>query len=143
MATRSFISIKTGKEFRTIYCHWNGYPEYNGVVLLKHYSTIERIEALLALGSVSYIDKELAPKAGTLHNFYNKQKGVTMAYHRDRGDTYTPPRCHTYKGLKQEEYNYVFNSITKTWFVRAYNGYGKWQPLAKVIAAIAPEKLQA
>lgn len=80
---------------------------------------------------------------GTLHSFDNSQDGVVVAYHRDRGDALTPPRRHTYKGLEQEDYNYVFNSITKTWFVRPYNGYGKWQPLKKVIAAIDPEKLKA
>lgn len=141
MATRSFISIKTGEEYRTIYCHWNGYPEYNGVVLLKYYNTIERVEALLALGSVSSINEKIAPEAGTLHSFDKPQNGVVVAHHRDRGDTYTPPRRHTYKGLEREDYNYVFNSTTNTWFIKPYNG--KWQPLKKVVADIHPDKLEA
>ena len=141
MATRSFISIKTGKEFRSIYCHHDGYPECNGAMLLKHYPTIERVEALLALGYISSLNVKIAPEATTPHTFDKQQEDVVVAYHRDRGDTFTPPRRHTYRGLELEDYNYVFNSITNRWFVKSY--YGKWQPLAKVIAAIDPEKLFA
>jgi hypothetical protein len=134
MATRSFISIKTGKEFRTIYCHYDGYIKGNGWMLLTHYNTAERVEALLALGALSSISPKIAPDAGTTHSFFKPQDGVVLAYHRDRGDKFIPPRRHSYKNLEIEDYNYVFNSTTKTWFVKRYNG--KWQPLKKVIAAL-------
>lgn len=141
MATRSFISIKTGKNFRTIRCHYDGYPECNGAILLKYYNSLDRVEALLQLGDLSSLHKDIAPKAGETHTFYEKAKDVVVALHRDRGDKYYAPKKHGYKGFEYEDYNYVFNATTNTWFVKPYNR--KWQPLAKVIAAINPDKLFA
>ena len=38
MSTRSSIAIKHGDRIKSIYCHSDGYLEYNGRVLLEHYS---------------------------------------------------------------------------------------------------------
>lgn len=86
--------------------------------------------------------KKLLIEAGTLHSFDKPQDGVVVAYHRDRGETLTPPRRHTYKQLQIEDFNYVFDSAEKKWLVRSYNNEN-WQSLEEVIAAIDPEKLQA
>ena len=38
MATRSTIAMKTPEgKIRAIYCHWDGYPEHNGKMLLDNY----------------------------------------------------------------------------------------------------------
>ena len=44
MSTRSNIGIlqKNGN-IRSIYCHWDGYPEYNGVLLKNFYNNSQKI----------------------------------------------------------------------------------------------------
>jgi len=73
MATRSYIGIKNLDEtVNFIYCHWDGYPNYNGVILKEHYQTIEQTNELLDLGDLSVLAE-------------NTDKCV--AYGRDKGET--------------------------------------------------------
>ena len=37
MGTRSFIAQRVGDEYVGVYCHWDGYLEHNGRILLEHY----------------------------------------------------------------------------------------------------------
>lgn len=141
MSTRSFIGIKNGKEFKTIYCHYDGYPKCNGAILLKHYNSLERVEALLSLGYISSLNKNLLPDPTKPHTFSSKQKDVVVAYHRDRGDAFTPPKNSRFATLEKEDWNYIFSTTTNTWFVKSYSG--KWQRLDKVIAKLDPETLFA
>ena len=53
MGTRSRIGVMHGDKVKSVYCHWDGYPEYNGVVLKENYQTQEKVEQLIALGSIS------------------------------------------------------------------------------------------
>lgn len=74
MATRSLIGIKLNDNIvKTIYCHWDGYPEHNGNLLVKHYNTPAAITALLELGDLSALD--VTPDK-------------CVAYHRDRKEPY-------------------------------------------------------
>lgn len=86
MATRSAIGIKNEKgEIKAIYCHYDGYPEYNGRILVEHYKTREKVEELLALGDISSLDERVKPNENEVHSFENPLKNVTVAYHRDMG----------------------------------------------------------
>ena len=50
MSTRSLIGIQREKDkFEVIYCHSDGYPTYNGAMLLDHYSDKEKVERLVSL----------------------------------------------------------------------------------------------
>ena len=72
MATRSLIGIKLNDNIvKTIYCHWDGYPEHNGKLLVENYSTPAAITELMELGDLSTLD--ITP---------DKCK----AYHRDRNE---------------------------------------------------------
>lgn len=53
MGTRSFIAQKTEDGYRAIYCHWDGYPSWNGRILHTHYSDPAKLTALLNLGDIS------------------------------------------------------------------------------------------
>ena len=87
MATRSRIAIEDQDgTVRSIYCHWDGYPEYNGVVLQENYQTQEKVEQLIALGSISSLKPLVAPPEGVTHKFDDPFDNVTVAYHRDRGE---------------------------------------------------------
>ena len=67
MATRSLIAYETqdGRVYGN-YCHWDGYPEGVGKVLLQHWNTPESVEALTQYdmasihedGSVEYWGEE-------------------------------------------------------------------------------------
>lgn len=84
-------------------------------MLLDHYNTPERVDALLALGDLSTLQEKLEPDPNLPHSFdYNeRQEGVTVAYGRDRGETGTEARVATLADLNDEsnwtEYVYVFD----------------------------------
>ena len=64
MATCSAIGIITDRYIYGIYCHWDGYPENNGRMLVEHYNTIDQIWELIKLGDLS----SLGEKIGEQHN---------------------------------------------------------------------------
>lgn len=86
MATRSFIGkkLKDGK-VRFIYCHWDGNPEYNGRILLKHYN-LNNIDKLLDNGDLSALDIRIDPISSE-HSFSNPEGNTCIFYGRDRGES--------------------------------------------------------
>lgn len=125
MATRSRIAIEdqTGK-VRSIYCHWDGYPSNNGRILLQHYKTQEKVEALIALGSISSLAPETEIPEGVEHNFKTPANGITVAYNRDRGET-LDIKHHDSVGdfinSDIEEYGYVFTAAGEWLFADGHS----------------------
>lgn len=115
MATRSTISIEnlSGK-IRSIYCHWDGYPEHNGRILKEFYNDEEKVNALIDLGDLSSLDKRISPTEDEDHSFNNLAEGVTVAYHRDRGEELNISEFNSFeewrKGRNFQEYNYIFRN---------------------------------
>jgi len=64
MATRSRIGVMHGDIVKSIYCHWDGYLEHNGKILLEHYNSAKANE-LVSLGDLS----SLRPEIGVEHPF--------------------------------------------------------------------------
>lgn len=112
MATTSRIAIeKEDGSVDSVYCHFDGYPEYNGRILVENYNTRELATALVALGSLSALSLRLAPEPGESHNFENPIGDVTIAYHRDRDEELEIKHHDSVKSyLKSdiEEYGYLF-----------------------------------
>jgi len=74
MATRSLIGINLNNGItKVIYCHWDGYPEHNGQLLVNNYTSPSSVFDLLELGDLSSLD--VTPAKCT-------------AYHRDRKEPY-------------------------------------------------------
>jgi hypothetical protein len=72
MATRSLIGINLNNGItKIIYCHWDGYPEHNGQLLVNNYTSPSAVFDLLELGDLSILDMTPA--------------GCT-AFHRDRNE---------------------------------------------------------
>lgn len=101
MSTRSLIAVKKeDKSYDVIYCHYDGYPEGVGAMLLENYNTKELIEKLISNGDMSSIGKTTEE---------------CVFYHRDRGENLNICRYKTKAGLKKAfknswcEYLYVFN----------------------------------
>lgn len=82
MSTRSLIAMQDGQKYRSIYCHWDGYPSHNGAILQAHYTDPVKLKALIDLGDISVLDAEIGEK----HPFDARPEGVVTAYHRDRGE---------------------------------------------------------
>ena len=114
MATRSRIAIEnTDGTVTSIYCHWDGYPEGLGDTLLGHYTDPEKVKALIALGSISYVSPELAPEPGVEHTFMNPVQGVTVAYHRDRDEPFEQEQhanAEEFFNGDIEEFGYLFQN---------------------------------
>ena len=89
MSTRSFICVEQDDgSYKGVYCHSDGYLTYNGAMLLDHYNSREKADALIALGDLSLLCEKLYPDPDKPHGFdYDKrQPDVTVAYARDRGE---------------------------------------------------------
>lgn len=87
MSTRSFICKSLpNNTIVGVYCHYDGYPSGVGETLTTHYTTDERVTALLSLGSISQLHPRLVPDLGEAHTFFIPASNVTVAYHRDRGE---------------------------------------------------------
>jgi len=59
MATRSRIGkLNDDGTVTSIYCHYDGYPEWTGRILDRHWSTPDKVDKLLSLGSTSGLDEQ-------------------------------------------------------------------------------------
>jgi len=87
MGTRSAIVMHDGnhQNYRGVYCHWDGYPEYNGMILLEHYLDINKVKELISLGDLSSLGDEIGEK----HAFNNRDEKYCTFYGRDRGEPET------------------------------------------------------
>lgn len=71
MSTRSFIGmVNRDLTITSVYCHWDGYPEYNGKMLLEHYNTPAKVRKLLHKGDFSSLQENISD----------------IEYYVDRGD---------------------------------------------------------
>lgn len=97
MGTRARIAIaEPNSRYRSIYTHWDGYPEHHGPILLEHWTNPEKVNRLMTIGDLSSFAEEIGRK----HDFdwmmkRNKMKPARIAtlkkqcnsYARDRGET--------------------------------------------------------
>lgn len=123
MATRSRIAIERADgRVESIYCHWDGHPDTNGATLLENYRDRAKVEKLIALGDISSLGEEVEPKGE--HSFENPEEGVTVAYHRDRGDALRKPRVdqsrERFVRSDVEEYGYLFTLEGEWLFVNGH-----------------------
>lgn len=87
MATHAAIIRKTESgNYEGVYLHSDGYTSHTGAILENHYYDARRVAELIALGSLSCLYKRATP-IGDTHSFGSPEKDVTIAYHRDRGES--------------------------------------------------------
>lgn len=133
MSTHCLICRKNAdKSYDYIYCHWDGYLDYAGDMLLKHYNTKERVDSLIALGDLSSIGKKLNPTTDS-HSFTNPEPDVCVAYGRDRHEDNTGPHhCDTID-LDAEAYVYLYEDGEWYTAVSRYAKPSEWRKLSDVI----------
>ena len=110
MSTNAHIGIYRGKnKVEFIYLHWDGYPSYALEMLKEHYKDREKVEKLIALGDISCLEEEVDIPNGVEHSFEKPHEGITIAYHRDRGESGCESRTTTLKQFAKDiEYAYLY-----------------------------------
>jgi hypothetical protein len=153
MATRCKIGVADmTRGIRSIYCHWDGYPEHVGKMLLKHYNTAQARDELIALGHLS----SLGSKIGEKHPFSPHDAGISglqheelygdwcTAYGRDRNDDNTQAE-HYATGARfarctaGEEWVYLWHPLNEQWMCKAADDV-KYRPVADVLLQREQEK---
>ena len=95
MGTRSRIAVMHGEIAKSIYCHWDGYLEHNGAILLEHYDS-SKANQLVALGDMSALRPEIGEKHAfsqfelegmDREEFVRTTENMCTFYGRDRGET--------------------------------------------------------
>jgi hypothetical protein len=100
MATRGSITlIKSDGTIKSIYHHFDSYPEGLGQILRDHYSTEEKIEKMINLGDCSYLDASLDESV-----FYARDR------HEDLHITHGPKDTPLSYVISIQEWNYVFEN---------------------------------
>jgi hypothetical protein len=101
MSTQCGIAIKSEKGYETIYVHSDGYPDYMWPMLTENYNSEELAAKLVSLGDASFIDEKLEPTPFSFHSFNTREPGVSIFYHRDRGDYWleVAPAAYTKKEM--------------------------------------------
>ena len=110
MSTRGRLGIELADEsILSVYCHFDNYPEFNGVKLVEHFNTREKVSSLIDGGDISSLwtnldwNNETLPETGPL-------------YYSSRGED-SPPRldANKYDYLADgEEYAYIY-TLNNQW----------------------------
>jgi hypothetical protein len=87
MATTSRIGIENKDGTVTsIHCHYDGHPISTGKDLVKTYNDRTKVEELLKLGDILYLDESIECPEG--HSWLTPIKGYTVAYCRDKNEAF-------------------------------------------------------
>ena len=141
MATRSNIAYKTAEgKIRSVYCHWDVYVANNGRILEENYQDQAKIEALVALGSISSLGAELGEQQDFDDRSSQKDEW-TLAYHRDRGEQLV---VNEYDDIPSwiddmEEYAYLWNG--KEWLVNDHGATAEGFPVFDLLSTVVPIEL--
>jgi hypothetical protein len=138
MSTRSYIGIRnTDGSVTSIYCHFDGYPSSVGKKLFEHYADETKIRALLDLGDLSCLGREIGEK----HPFGSGDyKEMCTAYHRDSEEPREDTQPVTFKTVEEflkqrkEDWTYLFDN--GEWLCRSYDN----MPLEKLAVMIEKDK---
>ena len=94
MGTRSRIGVMHGDNVKSIYCHWDGYLDFNGRILQEHYDSA-RANHLVALGDMSSLRANIGEEhafsqfelpAEEVEAYKTLTENWCTFYGRDRGE---------------------------------------------------------
>lgn len=145
MATRSAIGIVRDSQIEGVYCHWDGYPQHHGHILLNYYDE-NKTNELMKLGSLSVLERNI----GVKRHFSNPYPWGTPSYiaeealhedsctfyGRDRGDENTGSKTFDsvsefidYYRSSGAEYSYLMKE--GTWYL--LHNPEEFIPLNKIV----------
>jgi hypothetical protein len=141
MATRSTIAIEFADgTVGQVYCHWDGYLQHNGKILLNNYMDPLKVRELIDNGDISSLGSEI----GVQHPFdnpasfgtaeydaYKEQYGnMTTFYMRDRNEEgcsakYFKDFADYEANHQYEEYSYILRQVNgeAVWYVHQGNEF--------------------
>jgi len=129
MGTRSTIAIEFADgTVSQVYCHWDGYLENNGAILVQNYMDPFKVRALVDLGGFSSLRDSVEETAETAYT----QRGEDLDINRYmNADEY-------FDCSQQEEYDYILRQVEgkAVWFVRCYATDGVWATITEAAALI-------
>lgn len=112
MATRSSIAMVTGEGIRSVYVHWDGYPEGVGATLEEHYQDPGKLASLMDRGDVSVLAEEIGEENSWEPG---KRREDVCLFYADRGED-SPSILHlnvgewlTHRRGNGCEYGYFWN----------------------------------
>ena len=109
MATRSRIGLQLADgAILSVYHHWDGYPQWLGVMLRENYSTRDKVAELLDGGNISCLASDT--------DWDRNECEPHVLYYNARGEN-TEPRLDTNVDdyfADGEEYAYIF-TLDHTW----------------------------
>lgn len=108
MGTRSRIGIQLKDDsILSVYCHWDGYPEFNGVKLIEHFNSYDKASELIDGGDISALWTNVGWNNETLDN-------LGPLYYSSRGEDLAPrldsDLCEYLSPDGSEEYHYLFTN---------------------------------
>ena len=154
MGTRSRIGVMHGDKVKSVYCHWDGYLEHNGAILLEHYDSV-KANQLVALGDLSSLRSKIGEKhafsqfdlpAQEVEAYKELTRDWCNFYGRDRGEQDVSWEvAHTFEEFLEQvdacggEYYYVMQE--GVWYAGCvYGPYAKTlRPLSEALEAVAQE----
>ncbi len=103
MSTRSRIGLELANDaVLSVYHHYDGYPQWLGVILRQKFNTREKVAELLDGGDISCIESDTNWKREKVENH--------VQYYNDRGEDTEPRLDLSLEDYldNDEEYAYVF-----------------------------------
>jgi len=142
MATRSNIAMKTAEgKIVSVYCHWDGYVANNGRILLENYTDIDKIEALVALGSISSLGEAIGEQQD-FDDRSTQKDNWTLFYSRDRGEQLSIQEYDDIPSwiADMEEYAYLWNG--QEWLVNDHGATDEaGYPIFDLLSTVVPIEL--
>ena len=145
MGTRSTIALEFADgSVQMVYCHWDGYLEYNGAILEKHWKDPFKLQKLIDLGDMSSLGTDVGVQHGFDERngydsdnfalqctFYGRDLGEKNIFARKFKDFEDYARNH-----QREEYEYILRNVNgkATWFVDTYGHDGEYMTMADAVA---------
>ena len=150
MGTRSRIGVMHGDKLKSVYCHWDGYPEHNGQILQEFYSNSVDVNKLIATGDLSSLGATIGEKIEFGTRWTDDQYVVC-------GNTHAAPQCTFYSRDRGEDapfksfagedefvdhysdadFFYLFDH--GVWYVKGYKG--DFKPLHEELAKLNKEEV--
>lgn len=116
MSTRSYIGTYTQGYIYFVYCHYDGYPEYNGLKLLQSYSSTEKVLQIIETGNLRKInhDNTLDPYTGDEEKYM-----VYKLKNYDLENPFEPGNEKITDCFREEaeEYVYLWDTVQNCWYV--------------------------
>ncbi|ECC6922195.1 post-segregation killing protein PndC [Salmonella enterica] len=140
MSTHSIISVVCRDGLiRSAYCHQDGYLQHSGRILVEHYNSQEKAEALIAPGNMSCLRARCDKPEG--HTGDSPVAGVTVYWTRDAGCPADETAARVYpdaeasmEGESDSTTGYYYLYDGSCWMVKYHTNRGwQYRPLRQAL----------